>query len=100
MATVTFSFDRYESVSSAPIAPTPGADAGPRDPSLVQDWRAVTVAFAPETGPSRGGMLSLREVEKMFGSDPVAERGVNTAQTEEDKVKHLERMFLLDFPLQ
>lgn len=39
-----------------------------------------------------------REVEKMFCSDPVAERGINITQTEEDKVKHSDSHFLCISP--
>lgn len=76
----------------SPIVPATGAETGPRDPSLVQDRRAATMASAPETGLSGGGALIQREVEKMFCSDPIAEQRINTAQTEEGKVMHLENV--------
>lgn len=50
------------------------------------------------SGPSGGGVRIPREVEKMFCSDPVAERGINITQTEEDKVKHSDSHFLCISP--
>lgn len=41
---------------------------------------------------SGGGALIQREVEKTFCSDPVAEQGINTVQTEEGKAMHLENV--------
>lgn len=70
-----FSFDQLEAPSGALCPPSPRAEAGQNDPSLAEDWRAPTMAFAAEPGLSGGGVLILREVEKTFCSDPAAEQG-------------------------
>lgn len=66
-----FSFDPCEPPSGVLIAPTPGAETGLRDPSLVQDWREWLWPSHQRQVPRGGGVLILGEVEKMFCADPV-----------------------------
>lgn len=61
------SSDHLNPLCSLLIAPAPGAEAGPRDPSsLVQDWRTITVPFTQETGPSEDGVLIQRHGENVL----------------------------------